>query len=85
MVTNATDSEAIPDATITVDGERTATTDANGTYALDALERGEREITVSADGYAQKSQTLTFTANDTRAERLAVSSWRVRYHPTLGR
>jgi len=37
MVTNATDSEAIPDATITVDGERTATTDANGTYALDAL------------------------------------------------
>jgi len=73
MVTNATDSEAIPDATITVDGERTATTDANGTYALDALERGEREITVSADGYAQKSQTLTFTANDTRELNVSLS------------
>ncbi|EMA64394.1 peptidase S8/S53 subtilisin kexin sedolisin [Halorubrum kocurii JCM 14978] len=73
VVTNRTDGEAVPSATVTVGGDRTDATDANGTYALDALDRGEQEITVSADGYSEERRTLTLTANDSRELNVSLS------------
>ena len=52
-VTDAADDGGIEDATVTVEGptDADATTDADGGYALDELEVGDYDVTVTADGY----------------------------------
>jgi len=64
-VTNASDGEPVTGATATADG-RSATTDSNGSYSL-SVARGQRTVTVSADGYADATETATLAANETRA------------------
>ncbi|WP_141211952.1 S8 family serine peptidase, partial [Halorubrum sp. Eb13] len=63
-VTNASDGGPVAGATATADG-RAATADSNGSYSL-AVARGERTVTVSADGYADVTETATLAANETR-------------------
>lgn len=57
------DGEPIEDARVTV-GTRTTTTDANGSYGL-AVTPGDREVSVSADGYETDETTLRFDEHAT--------------------
>ena len=63
-VTDGDTEDPIEGATITLNGE-TATTGADGTFAIDDVEVGEYTITASADGYAEASETVTVEADET--------------------
>jgi len=64
-VTNESNSLPIEDAAVEI-GSSSTTADADGNYAIDDLDRGDREVTVSADGYTERSQQVTLAANETR-------------------
>jgi len=60
VIANAT-GDPVDGATVTV-GPRSNTTDAAGEYSL-TVPRGEYDVTASADGYADASETLALPAN----------------------
>ncbi|WP_114579673.1 carboxypeptidase regulatory-like domain-containing protein, partial [Saliphagus sp. LR7] len=60
-VTDAESGDPIEGATVTLDadgGTYTATTDADGTYSLAGIPAGEHEITVTAEDYAEITETI---------------------------
>ncbi|WP_280588181.1 S8 family serine peptidase, partial [Halorubrum sp. Boch-26] len=63
-VTNASSGDPIDNVTVS-SGSASAETDAAGNYSL-AIDRGDRTVTVSADGYAESSKSLTLAANESR-------------------
>jgi protocatechuate 3,4-dioxygenase beta subunit len=48
--------------------EGMATTDANGEFALEAVEPGEKTFQISASGYLSESRTLTLSGRDARLD-----------------
>ena len=63
-VTNDSSGDPVADATVAA-GSASAATGTPGSYSL-AVDRGERTLTVSADGYAESSTTLDLSANESR-------------------
>src|SRR5207253_8989118 len=48
--------------------EGMATTDANGEFAIEALEPGEKTFNIAASGYLTESRTLTLSGRDARLD-----------------
>ena len=70
-VTNDSSGDPVADATVAV-GSASAATGTPGNYSL-AVDRGERTLTVSADGYAESSTTLDLSANESRETNVSLT------------
>ncbi len=70
VVTDDQTGEPVENATVSVDvavddGNYTAVTDANGEYRIEGVPSGTHDVTVSADGYDDITDTVTVPVNDT--------------------
>jgi hypothetical protein len=62
VVRDALTTAAIPDATVTLDGARSATTDAEGRFRFPGLGEGSHTLTAAAPGYTTASKPITVPA-----------------------
>jgi hypothetical protein len=67
IVTDAITGQSIENATVTAEGGYTATTDSGGHYSLPDLPVGTYNVTASAAGYLNASQTVDVLENQTTA------------------
>ena len=69
-VADAADGTPIGGATVTIKS-KSMTTGSDGAYSF-AVDRGERTVTASADGYTDSSRTINLAANETRQVNLSL-------------
>lgn len=75
-VTNAASGNPLPDASVSISGQPSVKTDAQGNYALTALNPGSYQVSVKRNGYTSEARTITIRAGSPTRQDFALKSGR---------